>query len=95
MTDKQFLNGLSVKPPREGAPDFVKCAISIKRAELINTLQTMSGDWVNVDIKESKGGKWYAEVNTWKPDTNKLKQDMQKPRASADPAFFPDDDVDF
>ena len=65
--DIKFVNGLIVKAPREGAPDFVKGSISIKRDELIAWLNAASGEWVNVDIKESKGGKWYAAVNDWKP----------------------------
>ena len=68
MSDIQFVDGLLVKAPRDNAPDFVKGSISIKRAELIATLTGMSGDWINLDIKESKGGKWYASVNDWKPE---------------------------
>jgi hypothetical protein len=65
--EKQFVDGLIIKPPRQGAPDFVKGSISIKRAELGNWLRSKSDEWINLDIKESKKGTWYAEVNTWKP----------------------------
>lgn len=88
--DKEFVNGLVVKAPNEKAPDFIKCAISIKREELIGFLQSKSGDWINVDVKESKAGKWYAEVNSWVP--NKAQQD-QEDRGSK-PAQF-DDDIPF
>ena len=68
MSDnKKFVNGLIVKKPNEKAPDFIKANISIKREDLIEWLNSQQGDWVNVDIKESQGGKWYAEVNDWKP----------------------------
>lgn len=64
----EFVDGLIVKPPREGAPDFVIGSLSIKRAELIAWLTARDGDWINVDIKEAKSGKWYAAVNDWKPE---------------------------
>ena len=65
--DTQFVDGLMVKAPRDGAPDFVKAGIWIKRLELIAWLQAQTEDSINVDVKESKGGKWYAAVNTYKP----------------------------
>lgn len=69
MSDtKEFVNGLIVKAPRDGAPDFVKCAISIRREELISFISSKEGDWINIDVKESKNGKWYAEVDNWKPE---------------------------
>jgi len=67
MTDKQFVDGLIIKPPRDNAPDFVKGQISIKRKELGNWLRGKEEDWINLDIKVGQSGKWYAEVNTWKP----------------------------
>jgi hypothetical protein len=67
-TTNKFLNGLMVKAPKQGAPSFVKGSISIKRLELIGTLTAMEGEWINLDIKESKdGSKWYAQINEWKP----------------------------
>jgi hypothetical protein len=65
----EFVNGLMVKAPHQNAPDFVKCSISIKRADLGNWLRGKSEEWINLSVKESKGGKWYAEVDNWKPNT--------------------------
>jgi len=70
MSEPEFVNGLIVKAPHEKAPDFVKCAISIRREELITWLTAKNGDWINLDVKESKNGKWYAQVNDWKPENN-------------------------
>ena len=68
MADEiEFVNGLIVKAPHQNAPDFVKCAISIKVADLSEWLAGREEDWVNIDVKESKGGKWYAAVSTFKP----------------------------
>jgi hypothetical protein len=79
----QFVNGLIVKAPREGAPSFVKMSISIKVAELglwLRERHKAGEEWVNVDVKESKGGKWYAAVNTFKPEAKQ--EPKQEPRAA-------------
>jgi crotonobetainyl-CoA:carnitine CoA-transferase CaiB-like acyl-CoA transferase len=80
--DIEFVNGLIVKAPREGAPDFVKAAVSIKVADMMAWLQSRyaAGDeWVNIDVKEARSGKWYAAVNTYKPkDATPKKQKVEK-----------------
>ena len=63
-----FPNGLIFKLPRDNAPEFIKGSISIKTEELITFLRSQDGEWVNLDLKVSKNGKAYAQVNTWKPD---------------------------
>ena len=65
--DKEFVDGLIVKAPPDGAPSFVKARISIKRADLGNWLRGKTEDWISVDVKVSQGGKWYAEVSKFKP----------------------------
>lgn len=56
------------KEPRQGAPDFVKGSISIKREEFQAWLSSQTDDWVNLDIKISKNsGKPYCQVNDYKP----------------------------
>ena len=71
MADKIFANGIIFKQPSDKAPDFVKGSISIKKSELIPFLEGQDGDWVNLSIKESKAGKIYIELDTWKPDKTK------------------------
>lgn len=68
MTDKEFVNGMIFKLPRDNAPEYVKGSLSIKVAELTGWLSAKQEEWVNIDLKVSKGGKAYAEVNTWKPE---------------------------
>jgi hypothetical protein len=54
-------------------------SISIKVAELglwLRERHKAGDEWVNVDVKESKGGKWYATVNTFKPEAK------QEPKAA-------------
>jgi len=68
MSDIDFIDGLFVKAPHENAPDFVKAQISIKRKDLGNWLRGKDDEWINIQVKESKKGKWYAEVDNWKPE---------------------------
>ena len=74
MSDKkvEFVDGLFVDKPHDKAPDFIKCSISIKRSALISWLSQKEDDRINIDVKESKAGKYYASVNDFKPS----KQDV-------------------
>jgi len=92
MADKEFVDGLFVKQPREGAPDFVKGAISIKRADLGNWLRgkVTEDGWINIDILVAQSGKWYCAVNNFKPE----------PKAAPAPVAAvanngPEDDIPF
>jgi hypothetical protein len=88
MSDIKFIDGLIVKAPHERAPDFVKAKLSIKRQELIAWLEDQDGEWINADVKESRGGKWYVSVDEWKPEREK-KEEPATP--TAPPADFDDD----
>jgi len=69
MADKIFADGFRFEKPREGAPEFVKGKLSIKVPEAIAFLtkhQTNAG-WVNLDLKKSKKGTLYLELNTFTP----------------------------
>jgi hypothetical protein len=88
--DIQFVAGLLVKPPHEKAPSFVKASISIKVAELgmwLRERHKAGEEWVNIDIKEAKSGKWYASVSTFKKE--------EKPAAPKKPAADDDGDIPF
>jgi hypothetical protein len=97
----EFVDGLIIKAPHEKAPDFVKAAISIKRSELITWLSTRTEDWINLDVKESKKGPWYASVNDWKPSKQDVTAQQNQPSSgsnqgqqTAAPANQLDDDFD-
>lgn len=98
--ETEFLNGLIVKGPNENAPEYVKAKISIKREELIASLQAKDGEWVNLDVKVSQNGKWYAAVDNWKPNGGGERQ-AARPSRDAAPAQqvaqndFADDDIPF
>jgi hypothetical protein len=67
----EFVDGLLVKAPHPNAPSFVKASISIKVEDLGKWLrgkyEAGNKDWINIDVKEAKSGKWYAAVSTFKP----------------------------
>jgi len=68
--DKEFVNGLNFKPPRDNAPEFVKGSGSINRQRMIEFLNSKRDEWINFNVLVGRSGNWYAEVDNWKP-TNK------------------------
>lgn len=86
--EKNFLNGLIVKDRRENAPDFVVLNLSIKREEFTQTMDAIGGEWINAQVKRSRGGKLYVELDSWKP-TEKL-ADVARAKPVAKPVM---DDV--
>lgn len=65
---KVFADGMIFKNPAENAPEFVKGKISIKSTDFIAFLHKHSKNgWVNLDLKQSQGGKMYFELDTWTP----------------------------
>lgn len=85
--DKEFINGLNFKPPREQAPEFVKGTGSINKQRMIEFLESKQDEWINFNVLVGRTGNWYAEVDNWKPDTTKV-----KPQEPA-PALEGDDDI--
>lgn len=63
--------GLFYKDPHENAPDFVMADISVKTQEFIEFLNSRGEEWTNFQVKRSKAGKPYVEVNEWKKDNAK------------------------
>jgi hypothetical protein len=62
-----FPKGIFAKKKHDKAPAFVVCKISIKRAEAIEWLQSLADEYINLDVKESRDGKLYTSIDTWKP----------------------------
>lgn len=92
MADEiEFVNGLIVNAPHANAPDFVKCAISIRREDLAEWLSGREEEWINVDVKEAKSGKWYAAVSHFRPKPRDSAPVTQHSAAKAN-AFVDDDD---
>lgn len=67
--EKIFAKGIYFDKPREGSPDFVKGRISVNVAEFIEFAKKheKKSGYINLDLKKSKEGKLYLELNTWTP----------------------------
>jgi hypothetical protein len=67
MAEKQFIDGMSVK--EGGVPSMpwlkAKFGVSKKFIEFFNANVDERG-WINFDMKESKNGTLYLELNTYK-----------------------------
>lgn len=65
--EKIFANGFSFKR-NNNAPDFIIGKQSIKVDEAVAFLQAkQKNGWVNLEIKQAKGGNYYMELDTWEP----------------------------
>ena len=94
--NQEFPDGLIFKLPSQNAPDFVKGSLSIKRKDLGNWLRQKEDDWINLDLKVSKGGKAYASVSTWKPDASKASAPSEPaPATPQGGSSFEDDSIPF
>ena len=67
---KVFADGFIFKR-NETAPEFVIGGISVKVDEATKFLSVNAKNgWVNLDVKQSKGGKYYMELNTFEPKSS-------------------------
>ena len=101
MADKEieFVDGLIVKPPHKNAPDFVKASISIKVEDLgmwLREKHKAGEQWVNLDVKVAKSGKWYASVFNSKQKEKEPEPKRVPPKEKNGSKFDDmDDDIPF
>lgn len=100
--DKVFVKGMFFELPSGGSPEYVKGKLSCKVADLVQFLNDHQnvGGYVNIDLKVAKGGKAYAELNTWKPTDKQFKPKPAEVEQSEDTTEYPegdtpDDDIPF
>lgn len=75
--EKVFADGFIFKR-KENAPEFVVGSQSINVNDAIAFLQAnQKNGWVNLDIKQSKNGKYYCELDTWQPKPQGKKDVME------------------
>ena len=80
-----FIDGLILKKPSAKAPKWVLWNISIKTEEFIQFIKDHDNGtgWLNIDVKESKSGKVYCALNTYKRgDTRPDKTKKEEPKGS-------------
>ena len=73
MSESKLINGIFFKK-RENQPDFVVGKISINRKSFAEWIKANAKDdeWINGDILLSKGGKYYIQVDDWKPEKKEV-----------------------
>ena len=92
--DKIFGEGIFFKQ-KDNAPSFVMGAVSIKVDEFILFLKdNVKKGWVNLDLKESKGGKHYFQLDTWEPKPQGEKT-AEAPKPKAKVAKADTDEIPF
>ena len=84
--DKVFGDGIFFKT-KDTAPAFVLGSVSIKVDDFITFLKdNVKKGWVNMDLKESKNGKHYFQVDTWEPKPRSADENTSAPAAAPPPA---------
>ena len=86
-----------LKKPSDKAPKWVLWNISIKIEEFTQFIKDHDNGtgWMNIDVKESKGGKVYCALNTYKkgdaPKTKskKVEKEPDGPEIEADDSEIP------
>lgn len=76
-----FAKGIYFKLPPANAPEWVKMNLSIKKQEFIEFLNSIPDDTIRLDVKVSKDGKLYSQINDWKSNnsTNKKTENDDLP----------------
>ena len=92
MVEKIFADGIRFSEPSEKAPDFIKGRISIQAEQALAFIEKYKDErgWLNLDVKESKGGKLYVELNTWKKG-----ETQSAPKGEAEEDEINPDDIPF
>src|SRR6185312_13116490 len=94
--EAKFVDGLRVYAPKQGAPSFIIANLVVNVAELREWLSERTENEVRIDIKQSRGGKYYASENDYRPDSQRPAQ-SQRPARQPTPeptGGFADDDLD-
>ena len=78
--EKQFAKGFIFKR-NDNAPEWAVGKLSIKAQEAIQFInEKNNGGWVNLEIKKSKEGKFYIELDTYeakpKVEVKEVKEEM-------------------
>lgn len=94
--EKIFAAGMIYRAPHAKAPSFVLAEISIKTEEFVPFLEahTKPDGWVNLQVKESKGGKLYVELNHYTRDADATRRPSRGSEEGESPlADYPQDDI--
>lgn len=75
----KFVGGMRVTR-HEKAPDFVLASVGVNIGDFIAWADKFSKNgWVNFQLKKSKGGKLYAELDTWEKKPDASQGEVERP----------------
>lgn len=76
-----FTEGFIFKKPGDKAPEFIKGEIAIKVDEFVAFLlkHKKADGWVNINLKKSKAGKLYTDLDNWTPPKKEEDDDISSP----------------
>ena len=91
--EAKFVDGMRVYNPHERAPDFVVAEIVIEHDDFVDWMADR-GDKIRITIKRSRGGKFYASENDYKPSSEAPKPSRaltERPQQETAGSGFADD----
>ena len=67
--ETKYPKGIFISKAREGAPEFVRAAISIKAVDAVEWINSVVNEagYVNIDVLNGEKG-LYLKHNDWKPE---------------------------
>ena len=86
MSDVEFADGFFFKR-NDNAPDWAigKLSINLDKARKTFSDHVKDG-WLNLEIKQSKNGKYYVQIDTWEPNPAEVNANgMMQAKAAAEP----------
>ena len=72
MNNIEFMEGFFAAKPRKGKPDWIKATVDVDLDSAIAFLEKKKSDGeqkIQFEVRESKGGKFYAAIDHWTPDS--------------------------
>jgi hypothetical protein len=87
--NSKLTKGILFKEPHPNAPDFIVGKLSIKKDDFIEYLKDKGNNgWVNLEIKLSRDGKTYIELDDWKPNNDSSTSNQRRNNDSFDEDEF-------
>ena len=78
--EKIFVEGMYFEKPTPGSPEWIKGKISVKVVEFNQFAEkyVKNSGYINIDLKKSKAGKLYLELNDWTPSKQAPKEPLDE-----------------
>ncbi len=92
-TEKKFADGIRFETPRPKAPHWIKGHIAVNMAKFAPWAEANQDErgWLNLDVKESKKGSLYVELDTYRRGGRQEAAAGKEEQAPAEPEVSPED----